>query len=663
MKKILSIFLMLVLVISLAGCSLLTEKLFQSIDDIKNSTQGSDEPKDPPSDNTDHTHDFVLYETLDPKCDTGGVEKYICACGEKRETPTEPLGHLWDENIEASRFNSCQRDGCDAFGIADGNGRYDDTLIFNFTEEKEAEIAEKYEQLFALLDNAAKYDSALHGYKTQGKLAEEYAAVDVLHTELYELVLYAVTQMQIAEIAYYCDMENADMEERYSYMMDYYNEILATFYSLSQPMYDSCYREFFYYGMTEEEIKAYLFDSNVMSDEEYMALNARNDAIKLAFYGLSDPASDSSVPALYAEFVKNNNRIAQIMGYDNYLEYAYKNEYARDYTYRDVSKIAEYIKEYIAPAYVSVYNKYISLMQGDRYTVKDAEDYYSQVINSFFESEKANTHLNDYIDIMTFTSNPDKQISFSDAFNCLMSDGNLFRGEYEAAFVTYLDAFELPVAYFGTGYDGPFTVAHEFGHYMNEVYNKSGYNQSFDLLEMHSHGNEMLYLYFLEDQLTKNGFKLVEAYHILITLDTVMAAIAVDTFERAVYTGSYTGTGADVIMADGVISADEYDSLYQYILIDFGVADYQAAEYWRYVTVTSPCYYVSYSVSALSALQLYEMANNVSLDAAKESYLKLFTYTDEKPYLNTEEVLLYAGMYSYRDEELYKSLSSFLKAL
>ena len=75
------------------------------------------------------------------------------------------------------------------------------------------------------------------------------------------------------------------------------------------------------------------------------------------------------------------------------------------------------------------------------------------------------------------------------------------------------------------------------------------------------------------------------------------------------------------------------------------------------MTITSPCYYVSYSVSALSVLQIYANAKNTSFDEAKESYLKLFTYTDVNPEMTTEEVLEYAGLYSFTDEDLYRLLS------
>ena len=78
------------------------------------------------------------------------------------------------------------------------------------------------------------------------------------------------------------------------------------------------------------------------------------------------------------------------------------------------------------------------------------------------------------------------------------------------------------------------------------------------------------------------------------------------------------------------------------------------------MTITSACYYVSYSVSALSVLQLYEIAHTDGFDTAKDAYLKLFTYVDENPDMTMEEILTYAGMCSFKDENLYIDLKNYL---
>ena len=109
-------------------------------------------------------------------------------------------------------------------------------------------------------------------------------------------------------------------------------------------------------------------------------------------------------------------------------------------------------------------------------------------------------------------------------------------------------------------------------------------------------------------------------------------------------------------MADGKITADEYDMVYAGLSEYLGIEEaYRIDEYWRYVTISSPCYYISYAISGVNALQLYAKALklNGGFEEAKEIYLKLFTYTDVDPEMTTEEVLLYAGLTSYVDEQTF----------
>jgi oligoendopeptidase F len=195
---------------------------------------------------------------------------------------------------------------------------------------------------------------------------------------------------------------------------------------------------------------------------------------------------------------------------------------------------------------------------------------------------------------------------------------------------------------------------------MNEIYNNNQYSQSFDLLETHSRGQEMLYIRYASNFLEGNAWKLVETYNLIATLQIIVYAAQVDCFEQAIYLNSYNGPGHEEIMADGKITADEYDAVYAGLSEDFGIEEpYRTDDYWRYVTISSPCYYISYAVSGVNALQIYAKSET-NYQAAKESYLKLFTYTDVNPEMTTEEILLYAGLTSYMDEQTFIRLRTAL---
>ena len=671
MKKLLAIILMLVMAISLVGCSMLPDDIAASIEDFKNNIFGTEPDNNPPSDEPVeenpqeepvHVCEFFTIQKIFPSCTEDGLERFKCECGKSKSEAIPALGHAWGDMKEASRFIFCSRLGCKSSKLYEGNGKYAEALKFTFGDEDKAVLAQKHDQLSAILAAADAYDPTLHAFSEEGALAEEYEAAEAIYEEYDALIYEAQGQYSIAMTLYYCDNQNKELEQIYNDMMEYYNELVSKFYSLSQPWYDSKFREFFFYGATEEEINAFLFDSNAYANPEYTALKSRNDAIELEFYNIANPVSDPAVCELYAEFVENNNKIAEILGYDNYLEYAYENVYNRDYTYQDVAVFVEYLREYVAP----IYNAYYDKFKGLSYSNAEIEEYSNIVGYSFFENYEGNEMFNNYIDDMNmaFTSNPDKQISFSDNLNSLMSDGNLFKGTYEGAYVTSIRGEQnIPIAYFGHRYNNSMTVAHEFGHYMNEVYNMSAYSQSYDLLEVHSQGQEMLYLYYIDttDKLSNTAYAMVETEQILNALYSIMCAAQVDCFERAIYLNSYDGPNSDIIMADGKITADEYDLLYSSLSEYLGIEEkYQDNTYWRYgMTITSACYYISYSVSATAAIQIYAKAHTESFDAAKESYLELFTYTDANPDMTVEEILSYADLMSYNDENLYILLNEF----
>ncbi len=669
MKKIIAFLVLLTTAIGLAGCD--------------NSA----------NDKGNHVHNFVVYQTKKAYCAKDGYIKYKCSCGETTEetipklghdiqyysttppTCTKPgaikykctrcsteeieeievLGHEMSQFVEASRLTFCTRENCTYTQLAPGNGKHTEALAFTFDDEDKELLNEKHNELVAILEEAEDYNSELHGFAEEGELAEAYAAAEAIYEEYSDLIFEAQGQYSIAMTLYYCDHRNEDLEQRYNDMQTYYTDLVAKFYSLSQPWYDSMFREFFFEGATEEEINAFLFDSNAYANEEYTNLKDRNDAIELEFNGIGNAETSSAVPELYAEFVANNARIAEILGYDNYLEYAYENVYDRDYTYQDAAQFVEYVKEYIVPIYNSLYAKWGRITSGglEQETI---DTYYSVVSNSFFADAFGNKLFNDYIDDMNmaFTSNPDKQISFSDVLNDLIADGNMFRGTYKGAYVTYIRGVDLPIAYFGDDYNSATTVAHEFGHYMNEIYNEDKYSQSFDLLETHSQGQEMLFMSYAKPYIESEALKLVETYNLLNIVQTIVLATQVDCFEQAIYLNQYNGPGSEEIMADGKITADEYDAVYAGLSEYLGISeDYRVDEYWRYVTISSPCYYISYAISGVNALQIYVKAMQDGFESAKESYLKLFTYTDENPDMTTEEVLLYAGLTSYVDEQTF----------
>ncbi|MBQ2893942.1 MAG: hypothetical protein IJE92_00325, partial [Clostridia bacterium] len=360
------------------------------------------------------------------------------------------------------------------------------------------------------------------------------------------------------------------------------------------------------------------------------------------------------------QFVANNNAMAKIKGYDNYMEYAYKEIYGREYTPEQSAVYFGYLKQYIAPLYsqyYSLYNQYNKSITSKHQTI-----YEEFAQKSFFDSISANHSINDFFETIKTVDKEGNETSYGDIFNELMKNQNYFTGTYDGAYMWYVRSLETPILFFGPS--GGNTVVHEFGHYCNELKNYN-YSQSFDLSETHSQGLEILYLSWLKDNekyldyISESAFNLYRAYQLYNNIWITCIAASVDAFERAVYTNTYDGASAGKFLEDGKITKEEYDPLFEEILTDAGVGTLYKS-YWRMVTIRSAGYYISYSVSMCGSLQL--ASDGTNYDKMVESYLKLVNYTDVESQreFTYKQVLEHAGLYAYDDEEMFKYINKVL---
>ncbi len=547
------------------------------------------------------------------------------------------------------------------------NGKYTDELKYVF-KDSERELGDRYlSDVLAEVRKAEVFVADRHAYGKDPAVEADFNKFMQKYNALAEFFTYVENQYTIANIWATVEPENDEYWDRAIDISEYYTELEADIFALNSPIYDSMYREYFFRGVDKEELSELVNYSRVISTQEYMDLSIR--ALELIDEVNKTDMFSESFDALYAEYVSVNNRMAALLGYENYIEYAYENMYDREYSYKDIEAVDGYVKKYISDVFKKSVDKYSELYLGKYLNLKVRFEFEDFISRNMFGDEDATALFRDYIKNLTLNPGTAKTVSFLTEFDELSKNGNLLFGEGGTAFVTYIkvDGSHVPVAYFGSSYNSSSTVAHEFGHYMNEVYSGGRYKQSYDLLEMHSQGGELLYLDYLEGKLDGAVYDIYESYIVANLTSSVVNSLTVDAFERAVYTGRYTGTNAGSIMADGKISANEYGSLYEAILKDFGIYDvlgtYCDTFYWKYIVFSSPCYYVSYSVSALSALQIYMACEEEGFSVGRDKYLKLFTYMDEDPNMTTADVLKYAGMYNFEEEELYIRLEKFLKDL
>lgn len=464
--------------------------------------------------------------------------------------------------------------------------------------------------------------------------------------ESFETAFYHLAeQMTVASILYYCDMSNEEAQKRHLDINDMFRDLQNAYNIALQDLLDnSPYSDELFADWTEEE-KQSLRDYR----PEIMALRSQVDALEVLYNDLDEYSVSygEKVAEYYRQMIVLNNQIAVMNGYDNYYDYATKEIYGRDYSAEDLDKFHGYVRSNIS-------NKIDGLIEAWR-NVKlgSNEDLYNAFMDRDFDS------MDDNYVMMYFDSLGDTNmgVAMRDVFeneNCVFTNSS---NPHPTAFQTWLYETEKPFCLFG-GQKSSTTVIHEVGHYYAAYTNDD--IGDYDLCETHSQGNEFLFMDFCSDKLPKNVFKSAIMYQLINTCGTITFASIVDQFEQAVYSlpnetvANMTVEDFDAIMNNIIETNSEYSAAISAFGIDLN-------EYWKSVAVSNAVYYVSYSVSAVAALNIYSMVLEDE-DAAYAAYQALVE-TPGIEDMGYVEALAAAGVASPFDESSHKKVAKLINDL
>ena len=529
-------------------------------------------------------------------------------------------------------YSECTVDGCNVVGRNQSENTYADDFVYTLTDAKVAEIGELYDEMKACLADGDDYDY-----------------FEKLYNEYEDLFDYAIHQYQVSSIL--SDVEyNATTAGNYRTATKLYNEMRANYYGLYALVYNSPYRDMFYEGWDDDEIAEALDyadmyggskDNNNAVDDIIAEYDDYMDAIGGSIASsYTDPEERvkqlNDIGKLYGKLIDANNNVAKASRYDNYMEYAYANRYNRDYTPALVSNtMRKYVKQYVAPLFLSIAIEYYFYCDPTSLDGADKEFYYAFTSQSLFTSQSSANFSRaqlaieligeyfNYIKRPSTTTRGDV-VDFRVALEDLFRRGNYFIGDYDGAYTWWISKIKHPILYFGPGYDSAFTFVHEFGHYYNNIYNGS-MSLSYDHDETHSQGNEMLFLAWLSKNKPRNvtkGFDFVEIEQLFGMLANIVIATAVDEFEQAAYTGIYNGQPIDC----------SYSDLFIQILRSYSATAFLNSAYWAYVVFHSAAYYISYAMSALPSIELYVRARHEGMFEGRDSYVKLFTFSNNSKF-------------------------------
>lgn len=309
---------------------------------------------------------------------------------------------------------------------------------------------------------------------------------------------------------------------------------------------------------------------------------------------LSYDEETEKIGALYRELVDLHNEEAQIVGYKDYADYAYEASYGRDFTPDDAAALCEAVKPYARQYFGSLY--------------------YNEATYADFSADTDLTER-ELVGLVTQYM-PRVSDDAAKAAAYMEKHGLYFMDSAERVsdlgFTTTLDQYNAPFIYlalYGDQNDIQ-SMFHEFGHYydayVNPVPDLLLSVGSLDIFEIHSTGMEALSTGWYEDIYGEDA-DLARIRFLDSALYTVFSGCLFDEFQRVVY-------------ADPTLTPEQISQTFVTIARSYGLRSFgkEFSHYWMQVNhnFESPFYYISYAVSMLASLQMYEMAENDWAEAA-----------------------------------------------
>lgn len=353
-----------------------------------------------------------------------------------------------------------------------------------------------------------------------------------------------------------------------------------------------------YWNLAEKEYtvtyqgKRYTFEdlADIADDEVYNEV-----------YLLLAKERNAGLSALLARTIPSANSYAVRKGYASYAEYAYAQEYGREYSPEDATKLYAAVKEYIVPLYNRV-NKILS--------ANGRFDHSELLAHGFADNEAMVEAAAKYM--------PEVSDEYAAALNLLrekeLADLSENPDRIGISFTTYIPYYSIAMIYSGTQDGEPqdlSTFVHEFGHFAYYMYMQE--ETPLDISEFYSQGMEALYCNFADDLFGEAG-DTYRLEHLESLLKSIVNGCLFDEFQVQAYHMS-NPTAADL------------NRLYYKLSLDYGFT-YAHNDDQAYNWVTTPhtfiqpFYYLSYAASALPSAELLVRADRDFEDAA-DKYLSM----------------------------------------
>lgn len=506
-----------------------------------------------------------------------------------------------------------------------------------------ANAKEVEERFYALTDQfmhlATMYNLAY--IRQQQDVNDEEAAAEVEHTsELWSVIGDAVNALEQAILESPCSgfLDETLTEEQKEFYRDYER---MTDEELALSIEETALTNEYWAASSVAYTAEYEGEEWTDNDAYYAYLAGEMDYDTYNAISLEvAKKTNAALGDIYLRMVDVRQQIARLAGYDNYMEYAYAEIYDRDYTLEEIRPFHAAVKEYIVPLYNALYDLYL-------------DDYYSGAFDALGDTsgDAALDMMEPYIARMS----SELLESFTYMRRHGLYDNHVSDTKSGAGFTTMLYEYGAPF-YFDTpyaDYSALPTAIHEFGHYNHFYWQPTGWedgSKGHDLAEVHSQGLEVMFSHWYSELLGEEAGAAVLNYQLLNMLWGLFDGARFDELQQFVYTTEN-------------VTLQQINQEWRKLQEEYGEVspdDPRTEMYgWYYVhhTFDSPCYYISYAVSAAGALSFWLEAQEGDYFEALDHYLA-FTALDATP--SFQESFEIAGLKNPITPEYLEDLSEAL---
>ena len=408
-----------------------------------------------------------------------------------------------------------------------------------------------------------------------------------------------------------------------------YNKIVLMYCEAITTVYDSEYK-----SLVEDEFgelaSRYVDYARENADEALLPLKEEREALISEYMSMVERYyTEAEAAELMLKLINVNQEIAAVLGYDNYLDYAYKNIFFRDYTYERTLEVLEGFRTAFAPfaGMGSIYKSGALV----RYTNEKLDA--NGAIELIAEVAKENSE------------------EFKESMNYLQ-DKEALTWIDSNSITSYVDYFHYHKSPYvainkrNTGLDVLDVFAHEYGHFNNAYWHPAQYDGVFtelslvdyDVVEVPSTANEYIMMRNCEDFFGQ--YADAAANNTLgSSIDNTYYAACVAEIETVAYTEEFSGPEELAERLDSIT-----EKYYGY-----------SQDVWsRYSHIFEmPGYLISYVMAGLSSWEIAELYNE-----DPEKGLEAYNRVGENVNLHYDECMKASGLTSEWTAENLEELSA-----